>query len=347
LRDLDRGEGSRTARQEATLQRVLGASTRDRLGFLASSSLKSYDSVYRAVLKAQEAMGVRLWPPTSVARIDTFVSYQLEISPVAPSTVLTRLNAVKSFLDYAKHKVDKVKDSELLDAVWWKRYRKAVARRAGFNTAKIRRKEPLLFKDLLRLLQGLHWQSHVRDARDAAWLVLAFFGMRRKSEILFSAAEERGLRMQDVRFRKGHIELHIRKQKNHQFMAQSILIAGTTGSGVPVSDILKSYVRLANLSNAEPDSPFVRTTQGTRATEKPYKDYRSRFQKLLRDILGWSAEKAAMYATHSLRRGGATWAKTNGSRGRHLKGQGLWTSKCFNLYDKKSRRRRLRVTHNM
>ena len=170
--------------------------------------------------------------------------------------------------------------------------------------------------------------------RDAAWLILGFFGFRRHSEVVFSAraGQEMGLRRRDVEFLPAdaiagrRVRLFVRRMKNYPFgKGHYVFLDAVTACGVPLYDILWSYAQTLPMP-VDPDSPFIQGSRtGGAFVGQPLHQYRSRLKVLMRRYLPHlSPEELRDYSAHSLRRGGVTHAYRRGVHWDLLNVHGSW-----------------------
>eukprot|EP00961_Rhodomonas_salina_P246077 3324874-Rhodomonas_salina.1 len=94
----------------------------------------------------------------------------------------------------------------------------------------------------------------------------------------------------------------------------TVLLAWTTGSGIPVGETVQSYVRRLDESGIKGDEAFLcqATDKGFRVPEmgKAYSNsgiFRVLLRQVYEDVQDNDA-LASRFSWHSLRRGGATWA---------------------------------------
>lgn len=199
-------------------------------------------------------------------------------------------------------------------------------------------KAPLPVRLLLLLIAWMAAKAAEAPARaetlaqDACWLVIGFFGMMRRSELA-------GLRVGDVGgIPGGGIEVSIRRSKTDQLGAgATVLLARTSGSGVPVEGIVGRHLEFVTRRGAAPGEPlFSRGRQGNalvRACDK------SEFTRRLRDLLAELQQSypqlglnLGQFSAHSLRRGGATAAANGGVSLEAIKAHGRWKSDAVNAY---------------
>jgi integrase len=199
-------------------------------------------------------------------------------------------------------------------------------------------------KPLLRLLLGFlakeaATQPHMQDlyTRDAAWLVLGFFGMLRRSEII-------ALNTGSISFHKvptPHLRVHIARSKTDQAgRGATILLQDTAAGGVEITTRVQRLLQLRKQMGAGPSDPLF-----TAWDLSAYKLSSTRLQngqalaKCLTRHLSTLIERhptlqlhPSSYGMHSLRRGGATAAWEGGVDKDRIMAHGRWTSSAVDAY---------------
>lgn len=180
-----------------------------------------------------------------------------------------------------------------------------------------RKKLPMTIEHVLTMLVGLFSDrrcSRRLALRDAAWLIIGFFGFRRHSEVIFSdrPGQEMGLRRRDVTFFPAtrRVRLWIRRMKNDPYgKGHAVWLCDTTTSGVPIYDLLFEYAGELHLPPDSP-APFLQGKgKGGLFLGRKLCHYRSRLKLLMRRYLPhFSEAQLRDYSAHSLRRGGVTHA---------------------------------------
>lgn len=182
---------------------------------------------------------------------------------------------------------------------------------------------PLLFA-----MSALVDRSNAEDVVVWAAILIAFFGMLRKSNLVPDSAgsfdDKKQLCRNDVSFSKEGIVLDIKWSKTLQF-AQKILpvpILAVPGSLVcPV----KAYRNMCKLVRGSGEQPAFMLPNKQPLT---YRVFQFRFRQWVHGA-GWDAQ---LFSTHSLRRGGATLAFNAKVPGEMIKLQGDWASDAYLQY---------------
>ena len=207
----------------------------------------------------------------------------------------------------------------------------------------VRRRRPLpgewVVNQVLSLYRrfGQLRQSHPRQARvalrDAVILSFGFFGIRRGAELFANRERNMGLLVSHVSLRRYHsIELFIQSQKNDTVgKGNSISLAWRTSSGVPLGDLVTTYLELLRADGVPSSAPLFGPTTPSGLFRPVAAGAISKFNHIVRDYLKESfprasAEQLSWYSFHSLRRGGATWARSRGVPLGLVLAQGLWTT---------------------
>ena len=177
-----------------------------------------------------------------------------------------------------------------------------------------------------RMAQLLH--------RDVAWLLLGFFGMMRRSELV-------ALCMKDVVFvpeSNGvarHLQVHVARSKTDRCaQGATVVLAGATCDGWDVWSMVSRYTNMRTQQDAGPEDPFLvawnldawaLSSQRLASAES----LAARLKQHLREVkarypsLPLSPES---YGMHSLRRGGVLAAWAAGVELAKIKAHGRWRS---------------------
>ena len=130
------------------------------------------------------------------------------------------------------------------------------------------------------------------------------------------------------------IDLSLRAMKNDTFAeGHSISLAWKTTSGVLLGEMVLEYTRLLRSDGVPLDAPFLAPTSiigGARYAATPAGSV-TRFNHIVRDLLlqffpSMSEAERQRDSFHSLRRGGASWARYRGCPLGLVIAQGLWNT---------------------
>jgi len=216
-------------------------------------------------------------------------------------------------------------------------------------------------RNLLRLL--ISYLSHLertdqdmRDiyTRDKAWLLLGYFGMLRRSEIV-------NLQMGDISFpatagKITHVELTIRYSKTDQLgQGATITLAPLSKDNIPIADIVHRWHMLRRSMGAKKSDPLF--TQWNLTTLSPGTTALQNGQALaarlkvhltaLKRTYPDQPLNPAAYGMHSLRRGGVMAAWLAGIDVEKIKSHGRWRSDAVRVYMQASLAIRLMTTQAM
>jgi hypothetical protein len=184
-------------------------------------------------------------------------------------------------------------------------------------------KLPLLFSSLASLIDSLPVSPKGLAFRAA--LLTGFFGMLRSSNLVPRSRNHRFqdhyLRRADVAFGPHGATLRVRRSKTNQFGIRRVLtqLPRVDGSPYCPSSAIKALLAAAP---GDDGAPLFSWAQGAWVS---YDDLLT----LLKSVPG---DGTGSYGTHSLRRGGATYAASLGVSIYHIKLQGDWASDCFLRY---------------
>lgn len=168
--------------------------------------------------------------------------------------------------------------------------------------------------DLNRELDSLVW----------AVALVSFFGMLRRSNVLplcsakFDQAKH--LRRQDVTFSASAVTLHIRWAKNIQFQERDRFLPLARIPGHTLCPVVAAHRAFQMTADCPPSGPAF----GTLSSQV--------FVRRIREALTAAGYEAGQFATHSFRRGGATFAHACGVPVQSIKIIGDWHSDCFEKY---------------
>lgn len=183
--------------------------------------------------------------------------------------------------------------------------------------------------DILRQWREHFQLQHLRDATIWAALLLAFFGLLRKSEFTVSPGTPfdatRHLARQDVRFLYDSaqvavgMEVHVKFSKAHQTgCVQPVPIAARGDDICPVG----ALQHLLTLCAGPPDAPLLCLPSGPLTTP----EFSRAFQTL---TAATPSLRGAYFAPHSLRIGGAMALHEAGAPDSVLQLLGRWSSTAF------------------
>lgn len=214
-------------------------------------------------------------------------------------------------------------------------------------------------KNLLRLVLALtdHLMTREPDQatlhmRDAAMLVLAFFGMLRRSEVI-------QLNMSDIKCVASHphphLLIHVKRSKTDQHGAGVWIPVAAQNGGMRILDIVSRWLDHRRRSGAlDQDPVFTKWDLDKRSMSSLRLSSGQALAERLRFYLVYLKRRYPSlvlhphsYGMHSLRRGGATAAWQSGTPLLLLMAHGRWRSKAVEAYLTSSLSQRLSVTEAM
>ena len=232
----------------------------------------------------------------------------------------------------------------------WKRgAAKLAARRQGARGV---RRAPGLPLAVLRALVA--WLRRQEDAqpqyreryrRDAAWAVLGFYGLLRRSEL-------GALRVRDVTVAQGGVAIYIHKSKNSQLVGVWIHLPDTTASGMHIREIVQRWLATRHELDggaAPPDGPLftawqrggaapargrmtARALAPTAKGQALVEMFKLYLGQMVADGTLQGEDAVQPYTGHSLRRGGATALYHAGWTAEEIIAHGRWTSEAYRIY---------------
>jgi len=171
------------------------------------------------------------------------------------------------------------------------------------------------------------------DLRNALILAFGFFGIRRSAELFANKSRRMGLLRSHVSVIPGvAVQLYIQSQKNDTTAkGNSIQLAWLTQSGVPLGEMTAAYMSLLTQDALPGDSPFFVPTSRLGVFTAVAPGSVSKLSFVVKQLLtefypNISATSLKEYSFHSLRRGGATWARSRGVPLGLIIALGLWTT---------------------
>lgn len=186
---------------------------------------------------------------------------------------------------------------------------------------------PVLLRDMASLFK---LDNPLHAAMWALFLV-AFFSFLRKSNLVVSDSKclSKVVRFNDLTFTANGANLQISETKTIQFSQRILTVPLPVIPGSVLCPIaaLRNHIVINNISHR--DFLFsLRKGKSAKATPITYHQFNSFLKKSLSAI----GKNPASFATHSFRRGGATFAFDCGLPAELIKSQGDWLSDAYQLY---------------
>lgn len=216
-------------------------------------------------------------------------------------------------------------------------------------------------RDLLRLTLS-HLGSLARSQpdmrtihqRDIAWLLVGYFGMLRRSEII--ALQMRDIQFMERRGKPSHIELTIRRSKtDRRGQGATLTITSISTDGIPIYKHVQAWFALRLADRAPPTSPLFTSwdMDGKRPSNMPIQNGQSLANRLRTHLVVLKRRfpeleiNPSAYGMHSLRRGGVMAAWLAGVDIEKIKSHGRWRSDAVRAYMQANLEVRLVVTTTM
>lgn len=213
-------------------------------------------------------------------------------------------------------------------------------------------------KQVLLLLLGLLCDKAAADPRmrplyerDAAWIVIGFFGLLRRKEII-------SLKLSDVVLAEGsegHVAVRIRRSKNDQTGKGATVMIVSQNGPIQIQRLVAAHLRRRRQAGAGPEDPLftrwdldnyclssVALANGQALAER-LKLYLRELKSRLPDL----QLNPDSYGMNSLRRGGVVAAWEAGIDYELLKAHGRWRSEAIRAYLSATLRQKLSVSAAM
>lgn len=182
------------------------------------------------------------------------------------------------------------------------------------------------------ILKGILSQLDLTNATDsnfwAACLTL-FFGLLRRANVLPQSRNkfntDKHLRRQDITFHSWGVNVCIRWTKTLQFNERQLNIPLPRNHKSPLCPVQAIFHAFKCTPTASQNGPAFCITQDQPLTLNV-------FVSRLRECLQACGLNPELYAGHSFRRGGASWAFSCGVNADLIKLIGDWRSSCYTIY---------------
>lgn len=182
----------------------------------------------------------------------------------------------------------------------------------------------------------------------AAWvaMLMGFFTFARRSNLVPRSAPAfnplQQLQRSDVIVGQGQLFVIFKWTKTIQFNERALVIPVTALPTTPICPV-EAYLHLINLVPAAPQDPAFGVLRKGHV--------RSISQGLLQEQIKTLIKKINLdptnFSSHSLRRGGASWASRAGCGSTHIQAFGDWKSDCYLIYIQSSLEQRHQVAAKM
>ena len=307
-----------TGRRTGTAEEQLDAEIAEyRASMLATSTKATYSSQLRRFLDFCVTFGYQAVPVTDITlcRYVAFLARNIKYNSVRQYLSVIRLLHLEFGLS------NPMLDNWLLQSVL-----KGIRKVKGSTVTP---KLPIT-PDLLLQFHSLLDPSSSSDLAFWAACLLMFFGLFRKSNVFspltgFTPGKHLSFRDFHSPQGKGHLLLISRWSKNNQYRERTLETVLPALPGHPLCPV--SAITAAVLLNppSSPSGPALWVRTGGSTTPYSY----PMFLRSLRAKLSKLGYQASAFATHSFRRGGATWAFRIGIPGEVIKMMGDWHSPAY------------------
>lgn len=211
-----------------------------------------------------------------------------------------------------------------LDSFYFKLFFKGLKR---VNPHEVKSALPITPPLLLKIHEVLDFQD--KNISTFWCLILfGFFLICRKSNLVGSAEQpSKCLKRQDIECKNGILIVNFNWSKTIQFGERSLQIPLVHNPSSPLCPV-SAYQSMCQNFKVSKDSPaFMIQCDGKL---KPVSYYM--FNTFLKKCISQIGLEPSHFSTHSLRRGGATWAFKSGVPSELIQLQGDWKSSAYKLY---------------
>lgn len=316
-----------------TLVQLRGSRTQESSQGTYASGLHRFVHFTETVLGKQPGTGLSRAKGEGVlpATVDLFMAWASSKYKVSTIKV-----TIASLVDWHKSKGI---DHGFLQAPRVAELLRAIAANQG--TEGIPKGKTGMSKGLLRLL--LAWLDQQKQitpnmaeiyARDETWLILGFFGLLRRSELI-------ELKMSDIKFYTTHFEVYIARSKNDRVgRGVNVVIAAESRDHIKLMRRVMSFHDKRNRQGASEEDKLLTKwdLDGFRLSNIPLSNGQAlaeRLKSYLRDLNEKDPRLALnpnSYGMHSLRRGGTVAAWEAGVEKEKLQAHGRWRSDAIKAY---------------
>ena len=187
---------------------------------------------------------------------------------------------------------------------------------------------PQILNDMLKFLN----LGNAEDATFWCCILFMFFLMARKSNMVPVSVSDfdpdKQLLRQDIVIFKGVLVVLIKWSKTNQFGSRLLKVPLVTIPGSALCPV-KAYKNMAKLMPASSHQPAFLINNGNGRT-KPL--IYGQLQEKIKGLISKSGRDSSLYSTHSLRRGGCSWAFKAGVPTNLIQHHGDWLSDCYKNY---------------
>ena len=302
-----------------TLDKAVSRAVSD---YYAPSSWKSKLSAWRKFLEFCASINVT-WVPASPITIARYIAYLATVCKLKYSTIVNYVSAVNTLHRFSGSKFYVAQDAFLVQATL-----KGFRRQLGDSP---RRKLPLTPDMLHRIISICDpWE----DSGFIAAMLVGFFAMLRKSNLVpaknSTSISDKHLKRGSFSFTDFGVLLSIQETKTIQFKTRTLDIPLVMCQDSPICPVTALKKHLEYFPTNSMDSPAFWLTKKSNDSPSPltYSD----FSRISSNKLAAIGLDTSQYTSHSLRRGGATFAHQCGAKLESIQKMGDWASLCVLLY---------------
>ena len=287
---------------------------------LEQSTQRSYATHRSAYAEFCGIFGFQLVPITQIvaARYVAYLSQRLSVA------------SIKKYLNIIRiiHLENSLPDPEVLQMYEVQNVLMGLSKEMGTAT---RRMEPITPIILMRMLQQLDL-SCLDDQSVWAACLLGFFGLLRRSNLfpptIAGFKSDKHLSRLALAWTEGGIKVSLQWTKTLQCREKVLSVLLVAAPGHALCPVQAINNLLSSSQDIPPASPMFWRKGKYGLTPITYSWFSDRLKQLLRGC----GVDPSLYGTHSLRRGGATWAFRCGLSAEAIQMLGHWKSDAYKVY---------------
>ena len=190
----------------------------------------------------------------------------------------------------------------------------------------VKQAQPLTPEIMTDILPFLNFKKR-KDLVFWGILLIGFFAMLRKSNLVSDSIKsfngKKQLTMGHISFKPGLAVIKVTWAKNIQCKERMLEIPLFEIPGSPLCPV--NILRILKIETANSQTPLFGDHK------KPLFTY-AQFQNKFRSLLNQAGYRGEAFSSHSMRRGGATWAHRQGVPGNLIQIHGGWKSDAYKQY---------------
>ena len=292
---------------------------RSMLAAWAPGTLKNMQTHFDLFVKFCTSFDYRFLPASAetLCAFAQFLSREFK----APSSIKNYLVGVKWFHVLAGL------DTKQFDHISLKLVQKGIARLKKHQPSQALPLTPEILEDIYLKLD----MSQVNDASFWTLLIFGFFMMARKSNLVPDSISKfdkgKHLCCSDVLLSDNLVLVSLKWSKTNQFSDRQHYIPLLAMEGSALCPV-KAYKKLLALIPNSPEAPLFQMMKDGKFLPLTYNVLQSR----LKSLISATGRAPEAYSSHSLRRGGATFAAAAGVPRHHIQQVGDWRSDAVDNY---------------